>query len=141
MSSPPTGRTRELIEALLAAAEAEGAKVKFVAPRIGGFTDSKGKKRKADEKIGGGPSVLFDAVALVPGEADALVAMPPARDFIADAFAHAKFIALAPSADPLVAAAGLSGKLDAGCFRLDGRGAATDFIEACRKLRFWERPH
>jgi hypothetical protein len=38
-----------------------------------------------------------------------------------------------------VAAAALDGKLDAGCFRLDASDAAEAFVEACSKLRHWER--
>jgi catalase len=44
--------------------------------------------------IDGGPSVLYDAVALLPAE-NAMADLLPestARDFVADAFAHCKFI-------------------------------------------------
>ncbi|CTQ34800.1 catalase [Jannaschia rubra] len=135
------GADADLLRGLMDAARAEGAKVKFVAPRIGGFTDSKGEKHPADEKVDGGPSVLFDAVAIVPGEESvaALAAMPPARDFLTDAFVHAKFIALAPAAGPLVEATGLSGKLDDGCFDFAEPGVAETFVSRCAELRFWKR--
>ena len=115
--------------------------LKIVTPKIGGITDSAGTHWPADEKVDGGPSVLFDAIAVVPGEESAqdLVGNPTAHDFLKDAFIHAKFIALAPEADRLVEAVALDGKLDAGCFWLDGAGAAETFVAACSKLRHWER--
>ncbi len=69
--------------------------LKLVAPEVGGVKDSAGTWHDADEKLEGGPSVLFDAVAILPSkEGAALLAMlPAARDFIADATAHRKFIA------------------------------------------------
>ncbi len=135
------GADADTLVALEAAAKAEGAMLKFVAPKIGGFTDSAGLKHAADEKVDGGPSVLFDAVALVPGESSAadLAAIPATRDFVADAFAHAKFIAHAPAAGPLLKAGGIDGMLDGGCVALGGKDGAISFVKACRDLRFWDR--
>ena len=63
----------------------------------------------ADEKLDGGPSVLFDAVAILPSEEGAalLATLPAARDFVADAFAHRKFIAYVDAAEPLLEKAGV----------------------------------
>ena len=135
------GADADVLDALAAAAEAEGAKIKLVAPRIGGITDSAGTRRPADEKVDGGPSVLFDAVAIVPG-ADSvatLVANPTAHDFVNDAFAHSKFIALAPDADPLIEALCLKDKLDDGCVAIGADGGPMRFVESCRRLRYWDR--
>ncbi|MGR3757093.1 MAG: catalase [Tranquillimonas sp.] len=134
------GADAETLDALQAAAEAEGAKIKIVAPRIGGIVDSAGKKRPADEKVDGGPSVLFDAVAVVPGQETAqdLARHPAARDFLADAWAHSKFIALAPAADPLAQMAGVQSR-DGGCIALNDASAAQTFVQACRELRYWDR--
>ncbi len=135
------GADADLLAALMATAKAEGAMVKIVAPRIGGITDSVGKHHKADEKMDGGPSVLFDAVALIPGTETAatLAEQPAVRDFVADAFAHSKFIAHAPAADPLLAAAGVVGKADGGFVPLSSAKAAETFLRACAALRFWDR--
>jgi catalase len=135
------GADAALLNGLKDAAEAEGAMLRIVAPRIGGIEDSAGTHWSADEKVDGGPSVLFDAVAIIPGADTAaeLAEEPTAKDFLNDAFAHSKFIALAPEADALVEATGLSTELDDGCTRLDARTDAGDFIASCRKLRFWER--
>ncbi len=135
------GADAGLLGSLKAAAEAEGAKLKIVAPRIGGITDSGGTQWPADEKVDGGPSVLFDAVAIIPGAESVgqLVTNPTAHDFLKDAFAHSKFIALATAADELVKAVCLESKLDGGCFSIGDPDSAKDFVEACSKLRFWDR--
>ena len=80
----------------------------YVAASVGGVKLSDGSWLEADEKIDGGPSVVFDAVALVLSEKGAreLAAMPPARDFVSDALAHKKFIGFTEEA---VALLGLSG--------------------------------
>jgi hypothetical protein len=67
------------------------------APQVGGAEASDGSWIEADQMIDGGPSVLYDAIALLPAEAamDDLVRESTARDFVADAFAHCKFIGYA----------------------------------------------
>ena len=86
------------LKALMDALTKEGASAKLIAPQVGGVKASDGKMYRANEKIDGGPSVLFDAVALMVTEdgAKMLADVPAARDFIADALAHGKFIAHIP---------------------------------------------
>ncbi|MBV8807525.1 MAG: catalase, partial [Acidobacteriaceae bacterium] len=88
------GVNAALIAALRAAFEEEGAVIEFVAPAIGGVEANDGTWIEAGQKIDGGPSVLYDAVALLISEAGAkmLVNDGAARDFISDAYVHAKFI-------------------------------------------------
>ncbi|MEO3434025.1 catalase [Inquilinus sp. CAU 1745] len=130
-----------LVDGLQEAAKAEGALVEIVAPMIGGVKASDGAWIEAGQKIDGGPSVLYDAVAILPSaeEAEALARQPAARDFVADAFAHCKFIAYSAHAMPLFEKAGIAAELDSGCVELDRGDAARGFIEMCRDLRLWER--
>jgi catalase len=130
-----------LLAALAAALKAEGAMLKLVAPEVGGIEASDGTWLGADEKLEGGPSVLFDAVALLPSqEGEARLAMrPAARDFVADAVAHQKFIAHVESALPLLAKAGVADNLDDGFVLLTGAPDCDGFAARCRKLRFWGR--
>jgi catalase len=102
---------------------------------------SDGTQLPADHKISGGPSVLFDAVAILPSAegAQILSKNPAARDFVADAFAHLKFIAYVGEAMPLLKKAGVDEDLDKGCLELSGAKDAKSFVTMCRKLRFWER--
>ncbi len=135
------GADADLFMAVKSAAGDEGAMVEVIAPRVGGVKDSKGNHVKANDKIDGGPSVMYDAVVLLPSAegAEKLSKDATARDFVSDAFAHCKFIGYSAAAKPLMAAAGIMEMLDKGCIALDAPDAAKGFIAACRKVRFWER--
>lgn len=117
-----------------------GAKVAVVAPHIAGAKLSDGTMKPADEKIDGGPSVLFDAVALVFSEAEGrkMAGNKPSQDFLSDAHAHAKFIAWTEAAMPLVEAIGLAEKIDGGMPEISS-DTVGDFLKACGGLRFWKR--
>ena len=127
-----------LLAELSAAAEAEGATLELVAPKIGGATDADGTLHPARQTIAGGPSVLYDAVVLLVSTEGAarLSRDAAARDFVADAFVHAKFIGHCAEAGPLLEGAGVTP--DAGCLRL-GAGGAANFVALCRGLRHWPR--
>jgi catalase len=68
-----------------------------------------------------------------------LVSIPAARDFVADAFAHSKFIAYSPAAKQLLLNVIGVDQLDDGCIELGESENATKFVHQCRQLRFWER--
>ena len=130
-----------LVDALKSAAKDAGATVAIIAPHIGGAKLSNGKMMEADEKIDGGPSVVFDAVAIVMGEKAAknCAKDKPSQDFVSDAFAHAKFIAYSEDAMALFEAVGIDDKIDDGFTKLGGAGDAKSFVKACGKLRYWDR--
>ena len=135
------GVDAKLLAALARAVKKEGAVLELVAPEVGGVTDSDGVPHAAQQKVEGGPSVLFDAVAILPSEDGAveLAMLPAARDFVADAFAHRKFVAYVAEALPLLEKVGLAGSIDDGFVLLKTGKDCGAFIEACRKLRFWDR--
>ena len=120
----------------------QGALLKLVAPNVGGIQASDGTWITADEKLDGGPSVLFDAVTVLPSAQGAalLANHPAARDFVADAFAHFKFISYAGAAEPLLTKAGIgSSERDGGCLRIESVDDIQSFVAACRDMRFWQR--
>jgi catalase len=129
-----------VLQGIRDAALAEEALVEVVAPRVGSVTPADGDPMVADQKIGGGPSVLYDAVVLLPGEETVaqLASDAAVRDFIADAHAHCKFVGYVAAADPLLEAAGVRPLMDAGYVALDDVGAAA-FLQQCRELRLWDR--
>lgn len=135
------GADAALLKALITAVDAEGAVFEIVAPKIGGVTLSDGTTVAAKHKIDGGPSVLFDAVAiLVSAEGAALLSLDAAaKDFATDAFAHCKFIGLSSEAEAIFAKAGIADDLDEACLPLASADDAQAFIEACRTLRYWPR--
>lgn len=134
------GADADLVNELEAEFTGAGATVAIVAPQIFGAKLSDGTTKPADEKIDGGPSVLFDAVALVFSEeaGSEMANDKPSQDFLSDAFAHAKFIAWTDAAMPLIEAVGISDKIDDGMLKIDGENV-SDFLRACKKLRFWDR--
>jgi catalase len=131
----------KLVQSLKSALSEEGALLEIVAPKVGGVQASDGSWIEAKQKIDGGPSVLYDAVALlISDEGAKLVAKEPAaRDFVADAFAHMKFIGHTRAAVALFEKAGLGGNRDQGFIALDGESDCSAFVTACRKVRYWDR--
>ena len=89
------GFDAKLKDALVAAIKKEGATPAIIAPKVGGVTDSAGKKMAAEMALSGSPSILFDAVAVLAGAAGdkALSAEPDAVSFLMDADRHLKAIA------------------------------------------------
>ena len=134
------GVDAELLEGLRKALHKEGAMLELVAPMIGGVEASDGKIIEAQQKIDGGPSVLYDSVAILVSKEGAAMLEHEAsvRDFIADAFAHCKFIAYAESSRPLLAKV-VGDQLDDGFVNLKSPRDIPKFLAACRKLRFWDR--
>ena len=136
------GTDAPLLKALQAAVTKAGATFEIIAPRIGGAKTSDGKLVAADQRIDGGPSVLYDAVALLPAAAimDDLVRESTARDFVADAFAHCKFIGYVDAGMPLFEKAGI-GKpdMDEGFVNLASPKDVAGFIKSLGQLRVWSR--
>lgn len=98
------GVDAKLLKGLIDAITKEKAVFELIAPKVGGVIASDGTLIKAHHMIDGGPSVLFDAVALLTSAAaiDDLINEAVARDFVADAFQHCKFIGYDQSALPLL---------------------------------------
>jgi catalase len=115
--------------------------LEIIAPHIGGVEASDGSWIHAAQKLDGGPSVLYDAVALLPSEEGArvLAKEPTARDFVADAFAHMKFIGYVEAALPLFDKASVLDCRDDGCIVLAGPESCAQFVATCGQLRFWSR--
>jgi catalase len=130
-----------ILEPLKTALNEEGALLEIIAPKVGGVEASDGSWIEAAQKTDGGPSVLYDAVALLPSEdgAKLLAQEPAARDFVADAFAHMKFIGYVESAALLFEKAGVSETRDEGFVALKGPDDCSAFVSACRELRYWPR--
>jgi catalase len=85
--------------------------------------------------------VLFDAIALLMSAdgAKMLVEKAVARDFVADAFSHSKFIAYVGEATPLLEKAGIAAACDGGMIELKRPPDAADFVQICGQIRFWQR--
>ena len=103
------GSDAALIKALRQAATEAGARVKIVAPKLGGAKLADGSHLAADGQLAGTPSVLFDAIAVVLSNAgaQALAKEAAAIDFVRDAFGHLKAIAIDAGGQALLQSAGV----------------------------------
>jgi catalase len=135
------GTDADLLGEVRQAAGKEQVNVELVAPTVGGITDNAGNRVEADQKIDGAPSVLYDAVVLLPSAEGAatLARQPAARDFVTDAFAHCQFIGHGPDAAALFESTGLGSLTDDGFIRLVDGASTEQFIARCAELRFWDR--
>ena len=137
-----SGSDAGLLKALKGALDKAGATYEIIAPKVTGVEASDGGWIEADQMIDGGPSVLYDAIALLPAAAAMgdLLQESSARDFVADAFAHCKFIGYVDAALPLFEKAGVAiDALDEGCIVLGNVKDAKSFVDGLAKLRVWER--
>ncbi len=135
------GADAAIVKALIAAVDGEGAVYEVIAPKIAGVTLSDGTTVAAKHKIDGGPSVLFDAVAIVvSAEGAAMLSLDAAaKDFATDAFAHCKYIGISAEAETIFVKAGIADDLDEACLSLAKAADAKTFLKACRTLRYWPR--
>lgn len=135
------GSPADYLDTIRDCANTYGAIIEFVAPTVGGIRDNSGRDIDVSQKIDGGPSVLYDAIVLLPnpGAVTELVNDATTKDFVNDAFAHCKFIGYSDSAKPFFEATNLISQLDDGCIFLDKVENVEAFFEACKQLRFWPR--
>jgi catalase len=130
-----------LVQALRTSVQEQGGAVEIIAPHVGGVKTDQHDWIAADQQLAGGPSVLYDAVviALAGDAVDLLCREATARDFVADAYAHLKYIGFTSAAIPLLAAAGVPEGGDEGVVELTGPSSLRDFLERATKLRLWSR--
>ena len=129
------GADGALVDALQAAAKAEGASVRIVAPKVGSVKLADGSTLAADGQLDGEASVTFDAVAVIASAAgaEALTRHKKGIDWLSDAFAHLKAIAHTPEAQPLLDKAGVA-KDDFVLNAADARGLVARLAD-----RNWDR--
>jgi catalase len=137
------GTDDDLLNGLRKAVEGAGATFEVIAPKIGGVITAAGKQVPADHKVEGGPSVLFDAVAIIPSREGGakLATQAEAVNFLRDAFGHLKVIAYTPEAAPLLVNGGMpeaNPDNDAGMISL-GASTPKDFVTAAAAGRIWDR--
>jgi catalase len=133
------GTDAGLLKALTQALTKAGAGFEIIAPKVGGAKASDGSWIDAQQMISGAPSVLYDAVALLPAKpamAD-LLKESTARDFVADAFAHCKFIGFVEAAAPLLSKAGVAE--DEAVISLASAKDVAGFVTGLGALRWWAR--
>ncbi len=130
------GADGTVVNAVRKAAQAKGAKVKIIAPKIGGVSLNGGEKLNIDGQLAGSPSVIFDAIAIVVSAEGCTQLLQDglAVDFVRDAFGHLKAIGFTSEAKPILDRAGVT--IDAGVIDL-ADGVAAFIKPACN--RQWAR--
>lgn len=131
----------ERLEDIEMAMRNEGSTYEIIAPHTGCITLDNGRSLKVDEKVDGGPSVLYDAIIVLVANDNLqeLRNKPAAIQFVMDAFNHKKFIGYNADAKPLFDDAGVGGKLDDGCSELNDSRSVHTFVTACGATRYWLR--
>ena len=131
-----------LLRELEHAAQAHRARVEVVAPTIEGIRTSDGSAVKVHHTVHGGPSVLFDAVVVIPAATAASLADEPAAvQWVRDAFVHLKAIGHIASAIDLLRAAGIAGRAkngEPGLIALEQQGI-DELVSAAAQHRIWSR--
>ncbi|HEV2650603.1 MAG TPA: catalase [Rhizomicrobium sp.] len=133
------GASADIVAALREAVGNAGAKVKIIAEHISGAKLSDGKVLPADQRIGGAPSPLFDAVAIVASD-DGVVRLSQlgaVQDFVRDAFAHLKVIAHSPNVSAILKKVGL--EPDKGFVPLAKKTDGKTFVSLAGAGRMWDR--
>jgi len=127
------------LTAMKNALEAEGAKTKIIAPKLGTIKGAAGKEIKVDMSFLTTASVLFDAVYIPSGadSAAALIAQPDAIHFVNEAYKHCKAIAANGDAVNLLHKSNARNNSSDEGLIIDK--PAKDFIKAIAQHRFWER--
>ena len=135
------GASSALVTALRDTASERKVVVEIISPKVGAVTLDDGSVIEADQQVDGAPSVLYDAVVVATSAegASELARKPPAKDFVADAYAHAKFIGCTAGASALLEAVGVSVDADGGVVAISGPGDIGRYFDLCKALRFWER--
>jgi catalase len=135
------GFDAQLLTAIKARLEKEQAKLAIVAPTVSGIKGSHGDVIEADHALAGAPSVLFDALILIPSQAGAkqLAKLPAAVDWVRDGYAHLKVIGYTPAANVLLTAAGVAERADVGIIPVESAAALDGFVAASEQHRVWGR--
>ena len=136
------GTSADDVETMSSALEDAGAQAVVVAAKLGEVAGDGGGIR-VDHRFVTMPAVVFDAVYLPGGAeaASALGASSVARNFVAEAFAHAKAIASSEDGALLLREAGIPQRDESldGVVIGDAATIAADFIESIGRHRAWGR--
>ena len=126
------------LAAIKAALEAEEALMELIAPRAGMITDSAGKAQKVNRAAPNAPSVVYDAV-IVPGGVANAASDGLAVHFVNEAFRHGKPIAAIGGGLDLLNAASFPTTADGVVTGDKAKSVLADFIAAMKQHRFPRR--
>lgn len=123
------------------ALEADGAKTKIIAPKLGTIKGIKGIEIQVDQSFLHTSSVLFDAVYIPSGSksADRLKVEPDAVHFVNEAFKHCKAIAANGHGEGFLSNTFVKSENSIKDAGIVINKPPKNFIKAIAQHRFWER--
>ena len=127
------------MKAMKSALSKEGAIFEVINKNGQPITADDGSSIAVDKAAPNAASVLYDAVFIPAKVATALSKMGLAVHFLSEAYAHAKPVASAGDATPLLTASKVDPAAPGVVTGPDADAVATKFIEAMKKHRFFER--
>ncbi|WP_339749325.1 catalase [uncultured Rubinisphaera sp.] len=134
------GVDSKLHEALLKAAEDEGATLAVIALHKGAIKTSSGKEVKPDDFLAGAPSVMFDCVVVAPAEdqVEMLASEAAAVNWVRDAFGHLKVMGFTEPATAIFEKASVDTDADEGVLKIEAADF-SNFIKQAKEHRIWDR--
>jgi catalase len=131
------GSDTALLRKVRQAIDKEGGRLAVVAPQVGALKGG----IIPDMQLDGAPSVLFDAVLLLPSQDGAakLLGAAAAIDWLRDAFGHLKAIGFNKDAEPMLDKAGIQADPAMGVVALESSRGLEAFLAAARKYKIWDR--
>ncbi len=136
-----SGTDDKILNALKKQVLTQQATFEIIAPTIDGIISKNDKVILVNHILEGAPSVLFDAVALLPSAQGLknITHLPSLHSFLKDAFNHRKFIAYSKEAVPFMAKMEMDEKRDEGLICVNELGQIEHFLLLCRAIRHWAR--
>ncbi|WP_133139056.1 catalase [Legionella genomosp. 1] len=131
------GADAKVLNALIGKLGEEMADYTIICSAISGALLNDNTQVVANEKLGGAPAVLFDAVVVLLGSETQLKQNPKLHEFLLDAYTNFKYIGFDSEIETLLKSNPLI-KLDKGCIKLDP-SSISSFIQNARSIRFWNR--
>lgn len=134
------GTDSKLLQKIIKSLQQVDASYTLISPKVGGPVLDNGSKVSAQERLGGAPSCLFDAVVLLINEQDKTLATnAKLYEFIDDAYLHNKYIAYEAGALSFIKKSAFIKNLDEGFIQLSDSKSIDDFLLKSRALRYWPR--
>ncbi|MFM2322569.1 MAG: Catalase [Pseudomonadota bacterium] len=128
-----------LVKSLKKLVKQEGAILDIITPKILGFKSKNSSEAiKSQKSLQTAVSASYDAIAIISTRKDiANLDQLLLKNFLRESFYSYKFIAYTTEISSIFAEFNI--KQDKGMFALKNTSACRDFLNQCKKLRYWKR--
>ena len=128
-----------LVKHLKKLVKQKGAVLDIITPKILGFKSKNSSESiKSQQSLQTAVSASYDAIAIISTRKDiANLDQLLLKNFLRESFYSYKFIAYATEISSIFAEFNI--KQDKGIFKLKNANSCRDFLDHCKKLRYWKR--